>query len=90
MEHECVIGFIYDYDNIQLITLSELKKHIQEKEEHNEWIDDTFVDLGWTRTKIWTLKEYADKRRNTDLERFEFCPICGKKIDWQKIRKAEK
>ncbi len=37
----------------------------------------------------YTLKDYADRRKSTNLRRFEFCPICGKKIDWKKIKKEK-
>ena len=34
---------------------------------------------------LFTLKQYADRRRSTDLTRFSFCPDCGKRIDWKSI-----
>ena len=36
---------------------------------------------------LHTLKQYADRRRSTDLTRFSFCPDCGKRIDWKSIAK---
>ena len=33
----------------------------------------------------YSFKDYCDRRKSTNLTRFEFCPYCGKKIDWKKI-----
>ena len=76
--HECVIGLIHDYDDTRIVTLEELKEHIQwEKESRSPY-------FNW---KTHELSDYCDKRKNTDLTRFEFCPMCGKKIDWKAIKK---
>ena len=37
----------------------------------------------------YSFKDYCDKRKSTNLTRFEFCPYCGKKIDWKKIKNEE-
>ena len=34
----------------------------------------------------FSLNDYCDKRKSTDLTRFNYCPICGKKIDWKAIK----
>lgn len=36
--------------------------------------------------KIFTPKQYTDFRCSTNLERFKYCPECGEKIDWKKVR----
>ena len=38
---------------------------------------------------FYSFKDYCDRRKSTNLERFEFCPYCGKKIDWKKIKKED-
>ena len=70
--HECVIGIRYDYDNTDLVTLEDLKRHINYP----------------FRNTAWSLKDYCDKRKNTDLTRFDYCPYCGKKIEWKKIKEG--
>ena len=35
---------------------------------------------------FYSFNDYCDKRKSTNLTRFEFCPYCGKKIDWKKIK----
>lgn len=75
---ECIVGLKYDYENTELLTLAELKEHIEET--------NYFAENGIFGIKVYTLADYADKRKNTDLHRFEYCPHCGKKIDWKAIK----
>lgn len=35
---------------------------------------------------IYTLKQYLDGRTSTNLQRFIYCPWCGEKIDWKRLR----
>ena len=39
-----------------------------------------------SKESIYTMKDYADKRKSTNITRFEYCPHCGEKIDWKKIK----
>lgn len=78
---EHIIGMIYDYDNTSLATLNELKEHI--KHEETQYIH------FWRGHKPYTLIDYADKRKNTDLTRFNYCPNCGKEIDWKAIKRLD-
>lgn len=36
--------------------------------------------------KTYSLSDYCDKRKSTDLTQFNYCPFCGKKIDWKAIK----
>ena len=47
--------------------------------------DPLLRDCKELYAKVFTLKQYADRRRSTDLTRFSFCPDCGKRIDWKSI-----
>lgn len=85
-EHTCTIGLIYDSDYCRLSTLPSLKSHIEERNRFNSFAE--YVDYP-VRMKTFTLKDYCDRRKSTNLVRFEFCPYCGKKIDWKSIRKTE-
>ena len=38
---------------------------------------------------IFTMKDYCDLRRSTDLHRFKYCPECGREIDWRTMRRLE-
>lgn len=66
----CYIGLLHDYDNTDVITLEELKAHIE------------------MRT-VYTMSDYCDRRKSTDLTRFNYCPMCGKKIDWKAMKGGE-
>ena len=75
---ECYIGIKYDYEDTRLVTLKQLKDEI-------EWLQsrkESFAEYG-INNKIYTLADYCDKRKSTDLTRFNYCPLCGKKIDWK-------
>lgn len=88
MCEECCIGLIYDYDDTTLVTEREL---ISKLASYNEHIDYALSEYGEDFMKIIgdkvELRKYFDKRYNTDLNRFEFCPYCGKKIDWKELKK---
>lgn len=43
-----------------------------------------YVKSGKT---CYSLKQYLDRRCSTDLQRFNFDPFNGDKIDWSKLRK---
>ena len=77
---ECVIGIMHDYDNTDLIT----RKELEEKIKSNE-IRKSRGDSEWYR-KFYTRNDYCDKRISTNLTQFDYCPLCGKKIDWKAIK----
>ncbi len=39
------------------------------------------------KVSLNNLQQYCDWRRSTDLHRFSYCPDCGAKIDWGKIKR---
>ena len=59
-----------------------------------EWIDYdnvhliTFKELSELyKTSCYPLNKYLDRRYSVNLIRFNYCPICGEKIDWDKMKK---
>lgn len=80
--HKCVIGMLNDYENTELITLEELKEHIESVRATAIYYKTLSLSL-----KHYELSDYCDKRKTTDLTRFEYCPFCGQKIDWERIKK---
>lgn len=42
--------------------------------------------LTKTHLHVYTREQYCDRDFYTSLEKFDFCPKCGKKIDWDAIR----
>lgn len=73
-----------DYENTDLVTLAELKEYIEREKQFAE----RHKDSEWLQSicKKYTLDDYCDKRKSTDLTRFNYCPLCGKKIDWKAIK----
>lgn len=77
MSCECCIGIINDYDNTRMATVEDLKEHIQINKE---------IRKPYHNWKTYELLDYYDKRKRTDLTRFNYCPLCGKKIDWKALK----
>lgn len=67
---EHTIGIWYEYEESYLVTLDKLKEF--EKD------GSAFGD--------WTMDDYLNEDKETNLTRFDYCPYCGKKIDWVKLR----
>ena len=92
-EHECYIGLLHnDHFHSELTTLNELKEHIEDNmrmHQHRIEFYKKYNEKPRFVHKVYTLKDYADKRKSTNLTRFDFCPYCGKKIDWKKIKNEE-
>ena len=84
IEHECFIGLFYNFENSCILTLSELEERIEERKIDNKILRAYGND--WAVKKEWSLKDYADRRKSTDMiMRFNFCPVCGNKIKWNEI-----
>lgn len=81
---QCVIGLYYKNGGGELVTLQDLKMHINDVREFNADCCRLYRRDFLSR-KEYTLQDYADKRKSTNLTRFDFCPMCGKKINWKKI-----
>ena len=72
MKSECLIGVYYDYEDTKLVTFDNLVREARESER-----------LG---ISAYSLKDYLNKRKNTNLHRFLYCPECGEKIDWNELK----
>lgn len=81
--HECVIGLWIDYCDTRTVTFSQLKYEVESNSAFLEWKNE---NLSGTKVAIKTLNDYLDKRKSTNLQRFDYCPYCGKKIDWKGLR----
>lgn len=85
-EHECIIGLVYKMDDSDLVTLDGLKNHIEDNWDFNKFAVANGSPL---RHKVYTIPDYADGRKATNMRRFAYCPDCGRKIDWKQIRRAD-
>ena len=84
-DHKCVVGLIldYDYPEIPLVTLDKLKQHIEDTKAINRSLERLYI---FGKKMEFSLLDYADRRKATDFVRFDFCPECGRKIDWKTIK----
>lgn len=87
MEHNCYIGEWLDYGNSELVTYNDLKEKVKSNNETYEYGLNTYGKdfVKGLMNKI-TLKDYFDKRKNTNFNKFDYCPYCGKKIDWKELK----
>lgn len=85
-DHECIIGLLHQTDTSDLCTVSILLHYIEECREINAMAKKY---MPYLVRPDWTMKDYADRRKSTNLTHFSFCPTCGKKIDWKKVREQD-
>ena len=87
MSCEHIIGLIYKTDCTEFVTLDGLKKHIAEQKELKEAFekDEVFRQFNFG-ISVWELSDYGDRRKTTDLHRFNHCCDCGARIDWEGIK----
>lgn len=87
MKHSCCIGEWLEYENAELITYEELKEKIKSNNKTFEYGLNTYGEYYMNGLmKELKLKDYFDGRRNTNLNKFNYCPYCGKKIDWKGLK----
>ena len=88
--HECIIGLLHDDHYDELVTIKDLFEEIKIQSTVYNDLCDMYKKYFNKKPKApYTLKDYCDRRKSTNLTRFEYCPYCGKKIDWKKIKNEE-
>ena len=88
--HECIVGLLHLTDCDVLVTLQGLKNHIEDTRNYNDMLrfDPSFKsEFQRLKHEEYSLAQYGDRRRATNLSRFSFCPLCGEEIDWAAIRR---
>ena len=80
---ECVIGVLNDY-NSRIVTVDELEEYI--RAENLLSISCKNNELRGLLFCKYSLNDYCDRRKSTNLTQFNYCPICGKKIDRKAIK----
>ena len=79
---DCWIGILNDYDQSDTnhLYLSDVKEKLIERSAFSTMM----IDFG-NRYKSFQPKDYIDGRRGLSIL-FNFCPLCGSKINWKGIR----
>lgn len=91
--NECdhIIGFLMNYED-RLITLQELKEHIGSIIDFNKHWKNEYSKRGLKcplEYKEYKLKDYSDFRKSVNIQRFLYCPFCGKELNWKEMCKEE-
>lgn len=89
--HNCLIGLYYHSDDSEFVTVERLQALIEDTKEYNNMLhrDSLLCGAKDLYKKEYTLKDYADKRKSTNLTRFNYCPICGNKISWNTLKELD-
>lgn len=91
MKHNCYIGEWLDYENTGLVTYDDLKEKVKNNNETFRYGLSTYGENFMNGLmKELKINDYFDKRKNTNFNRFNYCPYCGKKIDWKELKERSK
>lgn len=83
---DCWLGILNSYDQSEAnnLFMSNIKERLEERSYHSiHSIDMTIISNGF---KAFSSKDYIDRRKGL-ATLFNFCPLCGLKINWSEIRK---
>lgn len=73
MTLDTVIGnYCFSYDDTYLVSIGRLKSELRPNNPFKP---------------VYTAKQFCDRRCSTCLQRFNYDPYTGEKLDWKKIRK---
>ena len=88
--HRHIIGLLRKRDDYALVTVDDLRDHMQEQKDFNDMLmrDPCFAELQWMLRPRYTFKDYGDRRCNVGLHRFAHCPECGAAINWKAIKET--
>lgn len=85
---EHIIGMLYDNsDGNDLVSIKTLRLIIKEHKSFNEEVKKNGFEGVFHRED--DISKYLDNRRNY-IYQFKHCPECGKKIDWEQLRRDNK
>ncbi len=81
---DCWIAILNDDDQCETnnLYLRNYKLRLTDRAFHSE--NMAKISKNWKR---YEPKDYIDKRRSMSIT-FNYCPKCGKKINWNELRKS--
>jgi hypothetical protein len=89
--HNCYIGEWINYEDKELITFKDLLTKIQEYNETYEYALNNYgQDFVNGLMKKKNIEDYFDGRKNTNIIKFNYCPVCGKEIQWKLMKELTK
>ena len=80
---DCWLGILNDYSQNEEnnMTISNIKRLLIERSQHTFYMSKVCEQF-----KSFMPRDYLDRRRWL-ATLFNFCPLCGAKINWHKIKK---
>lgn len=81
-----IICLFHSCDDSQLMTSNDLNEEIIDCQDYNEMITKHYGCNSDLLKKEYSWFDYCDSRKNTNITKFKFCPICGEKINWQSLK----
>lgn len=86
----CVIGVLTGDNSGRLMTFPSLLKHIERQRELNGMYTSNKAKVvldGMVKSpiEVYSLEDYMEGRKHTDMFRFSCCPICGYPLDYKEM-----
>jgi hypothetical protein len=88
--HTHIIGVLWYYEGSHLATFDDVVKSVKDTCTLREYFERGFGKVPEGFSRAVPLEKYMDRRVSTNLERFDYCPFCGEKIDWKKLKERAK
>lgn len=73
-----IVGWMYDYDNSNTLTFEDLKEEIEKVKNLNKYKKDNGFEI--MMTEEYSLEDYFSGKTRNNIEVFNYCPRCGKKL----------
>lgn len=81
-----IICLFHSYEDYKLMTAFDLNEKIIDVHFYNEMIKSHYGYNDDLLQKEYSWDDYCNGRKNTNITKFKFCPICGSKIDWKSLK----
>ena len=88
MNCECFIGLWHNYESSELVSYDGIVRRLADEQEMYEFAQTDPLYKQIHKPWPYSLNDYLDKRKSVNITRFNFCPVCGEKIDWEAMRKG--
>lgn len=85
---ECFIGLWHNYEGSELVSYDDIVRRLADEQEMYEFAQTDPLYKQIHKPWPYSLNDYLDKRKSVNMTRFNFCPVCGNKIDWKAMREG--
>lgn len=88
--HTHIIGVMWHAEYGDLVTFEDVVEEVKDTLLLKSYFIEEFGKAPEGFQKAVSLEKYMDRRVSTNLTRFEYCPFCGEKIDWKRLKEKAK